>query len=75
MSTPKIDLNALMLNPNFDEYPDELTYADQKVGDLPTWIILSMIFVGVAIIGIASNKVYTSTNYDRHLTIQSSSTR
>jgi hypothetical protein len=75
MSTPKIDLNALMLNLNFDEYPDELIYADQKVGDLPIWSILLVLFVSITIVGIASRKVYTSTKYDHHLTIQSSSSR
>ncbi len=70
MSAPKIDLNALMLNPNFDEYPDELIYADEKSGELPIWSILSVIFIGIAIVGIVGNKAYT-TNNDRHLTIQS----
>jgi hypothetical protein len=56
MNTQKLDLNAMMFSPNFDEYSEILISTDKKSFRFPIWSAVWGTLLGTAI---ASSLTYT----------------
>jgi hypothetical protein len=63
MKDKKLDLNALMLSYNFDEYPDP-SYLKVKASGFSFWNFLGMTLLGAAIFGLTHS--YFHLSRDRH---------
>ncbi len=61
MKDKKLDLNALMLTYNFDEYPDP-SYLNVKASGFSFWNFLGMTLLGAAIFGITHRSFHLSQN-------------
>lgn len=64
MREKNLDLNALMLSYNFDEYPDP-SYLNVKSSGFSFLNFLGMALLGVAIFGITHGYLHLSRNYHR----------
>jgi hypothetical protein len=64
MREKKLDLNALMLSYNFDEYPDP-SYLNVKASSFSFLNFLGMTLLGAAIFGITHSYLHLSKNYPR----------
>jgi hypothetical protein len=64
MSDKKLDLNALMLSYNFDEYPDP-SYLNVKASGFSCLNFLGMTLLGAAIFGITHSYLHISRHHDR----------
>jgi hypothetical protein len=64
MKDKKLDLNALMLSYNFDEYPDP-SYLKVKASGFSFWNFLGMALLGAAIFGITHSYFHLS-RYRHH---------
>jgi hypothetical protein len=62
MKDKKLDLNALMLSYNFDEYPDP-SYLNVKASGFSFLNFLGVTLLGAAIIGIAHSYFHISRNH------------
>jgi hypothetical protein len=64
MRDKKLDLNALMLSYNFDEYPDP-SYLNVKASGFSLLNFLGMTLLGAAIFGITHSYLHISKHHDR----------
>ena len=71
MKDKKLDLNALMLSYNFDEYPDP-SYLNVKASGFSFWNFLGMALLGAAILGITHSYFHLSRNHHHQSGLDSS---
>jgi hypothetical protein len=64
MKDKKLDLNALMLSYNFDEYPDP-SYLNVKASSFSFLNFVGLALLGAAIVGISHRYLHLSRNYQR----------
>ncbi|WP_310489020.1 hypothetical protein [Chamaesiphon sp. VAR_69_metabat_338] len=64
MKDKKLDLNALMLSYNFDEYPDP-SYLNVKASGFSFLNFVGLALLGAAIFGITHSYLHLSRNYHR----------
>ncbi len=73
MREKNLDLNALMLSYNFDEYPDEPSYLNVKASSFSFWNFLGMTLLGAAIFGITHSCFQISKNYHHRIGLDTGS--
>jgi hypothetical protein len=73
MREKKLNLNALMLSYNFDEYPDEPSYLNVKAASFSFLNFLGMTLLGAAIFGITHSCFQISRNYPQRLGLDTGS--